>query len=372
MKNFKPMHPWRDVGFVLACASFSTCAVGTGLPPSFDCRKATTDSENAICESPELSDLDGQLGRAFGDLIAIAKPDRLKDTRADQAAWIRSRDATCKGDKGCLGIFIRQRILVLKTPQTDGAGTHPSAPLAAEAEQGPTRGRTPISAAPSRAADTASTSKPALADKVWYWDQKYYCSGDPHYGIGKADPAYGIGNGEYISEAEARRANVSRSGVSVPCSTKLEPLATCNDGRQVYYVYSPEHRVVETSLHSEGYDATGASGTKENEWTAAASRLAEYVCGQGAPRTFHGPVAKWDVDFKSRFDAQAKAHEDDRLARMKKARQSSDCVSTKSRWDNLIEVEKTRELTIPEIRKKADVSAAAEAFNCGKLDEPWD
>jgi len=57
---------------------------------------------------------------------------------------------------------------------------------------------------------------------------------------------------------------------------------------------------------------------------------------------------------------------------MKKARQSSDCVSTKSRWDNLIEVEKTRELTIPEIRKKADVSAAAEAFNCGKLDEPWD
>jgi hypothetical protein len=132
-----------------------------------------------------------------------------------------------------------------------------------------------------------------------------------------------------------------------------------------------DHGLVETASDPKGYTATGGSGANIKDWTAEAWRLARYVCGQGAPDSFHGPVTEWDAKFRSLFDAQKKVYEEDRAARMRKARQSSDCVSIKSRWDNLAEVEKTRELTMPEIRTKADLSAAAEMFNCGKLDEPW-
>lgn len=86
----------------------------SGIPPSFDCRKASTATEHAICGSPELSSLDGQLGATYSDLIAATPTDQLKATRTDQASWIKNRDTTCNGDTTCLGSYLRQRIATLK------------------------------------------------------------------------------------------------------------------------------------------------------------------------------------------------------------------------------------------------------------------
>jgi uncharacterized protein YecT (DUF1311 family) len=86
----------------------------SGIPPSFDCRRATTATENAICASSELSSLDGELGRAFSDAIARLPPDQLKIARADQNAWIKVRDNACNGNATCLSNYLRQRISELR------------------------------------------------------------------------------------------------------------------------------------------------------------------------------------------------------------------------------------------------------------------
>jgi len=83
------------------------------LPPSFDCRKATTATEIAICASPELSNLDGQLGRAFSDAYAAARGEQVKNLRLQQVAWIKTRDEDCKGEASCLDSYLRKRIAEL-------------------------------------------------------------------------------------------------------------------------------------------------------------------------------------------------------------------------------------------------------------------
>ena len=89
-------------------------------PPSFDCGRASTATERAICASPELSNLDAELGRAFSDLVATAPASRLRDLRSEQAVWIKERDATCKGDETCLGRYLRERSAALKEIKASG------------------------------------------------------------------------------------------------------------------------------------------------------------------------------------------------------------------------------------------------------------
>ena len=114
--------------------------MGTG--PSFDCRKATTTTENAICASAELSNLDGQLGQVFSDVIATASPDQTKNVRAQQVAWIKARNDECQGDPSCLGTSLRKRIAELSTIKAE----HRSSPTAQEGLQNaiPTASPTPI------------------------------------------------------------------------------------------------------------------------------------------------------------------------------------------------------------------------------------
>lgn len=86
-------------------------AMESGTPPSFDCRRATTITENAICASAELSSLDGQLGQVFSDVIATAtaSPAHMKNVRAEQVAWIKARNDECQGNASCLGASLRKR-----------------------------------------------------------------------------------------------------------------------------------------------------------------------------------------------------------------------------------------------------------------------
>jgi len=85
-----------------------------GEPPSFDCNRASTVTEKAICADADLSDLDGRLGQAFSDAIAVANDDQTKRLRADQRAWIGNRDKFCAGDTSCLKGAIQRRTTELK------------------------------------------------------------------------------------------------------------------------------------------------------------------------------------------------------------------------------------------------------------------
>lgn len=69
-------------------------AVQAGEGPSFDCARASTATEHAICGSAALSALDRQIAERY------AKVRGLADVKPAQRAWIRDRDRSCASLEG--------------------------------------------------------------------------------------------------------------------------------------------------------------------------------------------------------------------------------------------------------------------------------
>ena len=70
----------------------------TTFAASFDCTKASTAGEKAICADPELSKLDEQLAKAYKR--ALQKGPRAK-VQVDQRAWLKEQ-RDCGADRFCL------------------------------------------------------------------------------------------------------------------------------------------------------------------------------------------------------------------------------------------------------------------------------
>ena len=65
---------------------------------SFDCARARSEVEIAICGSSELARQDRRLSEAYQERLTWAENEtRAAASRAEQRAWLRHRDATCKG-----------------------------------------------------------------------------------------------------------------------------------------------------------------------------------------------------------------------------------------------------------------------------------
>jgi uncharacterized protein YecT (DUF1311 family) len=64
-----------------------------GQAASFDCTKAGSPSEKAVCASPRVSALDGKLGDAFRTALKN-HPDKADALKLDQRHWLASRDDT--------------------------------------------------------------------------------------------------------------------------------------------------------------------------------------------------------------------------------------------------------------------------------------
>ncbi len=76
---------------------------------SFDCSKATTKIERMICDNPELSKLDEDLGLVYGEALEKASdPAVLKN---EQLQWLKERNAC--GDADCAGFSYKERIAYL-------------------------------------------------------------------------------------------------------------------------------------------------------------------------------------------------------------------------------------------------------------------
>lgn len=63
---------------------------------SFDCAKAKTPQEKAICASPKLSNADDQMAAAYRSALAAAPPEMREKLRESQRDWIRNMAATCR------------------------------------------------------------------------------------------------------------------------------------------------------------------------------------------------------------------------------------------------------------------------------------
>jgi uncharacterized protein len=81
---------------------------------SFDCTKATTGPERAICHSAEASVAHCLLGYVYKDAADSAKAQgSYPQLEEQELAWIASRNMECGTNEACLTKSIKQRALLL-------------------------------------------------------------------------------------------------------------------------------------------------------------------------------------------------------------------------------------------------------------------
>ena len=78
--------------------------------PSFDCGRAVTSSEHAICDEPMLWALDRAVSLIYGVLAGVAKAEERTALKASQRSWIEWRDG-CGAEVTCLEEAYYKRLL---------------------------------------------------------------------------------------------------------------------------------------------------------------------------------------------------------------------------------------------------------------------
>ncbi|MBV9043918.1 MAG: DUF4163 domain-containing protein [Alphaproteobacteria bacterium] len=88
--------------------------------PSFDCRKAKSNIEKAVCGDAKLARLDRQMAEAYESKLAEGEfdPDAAKKLKADQRAWLAATMKACNiaAPGPCLANAYAARIAVIRTP----------------------------------------------------------------------------------------------------------------------------------------------------------------------------------------------------------------------------------------------------------------
>lgn len=87
--------------------------------PSFDCQRARSSAEQAICESMELAAYDRSVAKAFASRVQLLEEtedvEGMRDLRAAQKAWLKLRDA-CESQMECLTAVMASRLQALVEP----------------------------------------------------------------------------------------------------------------------------------------------------------------------------------------------------------------------------------------------------------------
>lgn len=96
--SFDGVEGWAAGWFLVE----GTASTSDRIAPSFDCAKASTSAEEAVCEDPHLARLDLELARLYRLAVRGPNmtPDRLDDLKASQRGWVKGRDACWKAEIG--------------------------------------------------------------------------------------------------------------------------------------------------------------------------------------------------------------------------------------------------------------------------------
>ena len=89
--------------------------------PSFDCSRASSAVEAAICANPQLAALDQRLSQVYAGARARLGTAGRRRLGAAQRAWIRERNS-CGGDHFCIGQYYQQRLAELTRGGGGGSG----------------------------------------------------------------------------------------------------------------------------------------------------------------------------------------------------------------------------------------------------------
>jgi len=97
-------------------------AASQGEAASFDCAKAATPTEHAICDKPQLSKLDDQTAGLYYSLISggkVLQNGSVADVKAQQVKFLAQRDA-CGANYDCLIDAYTAQIMYLKAAAGEG------------------------------------------------------------------------------------------------------------------------------------------------------------------------------------------------------------------------------------------------------------
>lgn len=102
--------------------SVSLLAAGSGHAASFDCSKATTPTEHAICDNPQLSHLDDQTAGLYYTLVSGGAPQATASVEAvkkEQASFLTKRNQ-CGANYNCLIDAYTNQIMYLNAASGKG------------------------------------------------------------------------------------------------------------------------------------------------------------------------------------------------------------------------------------------------------------
>ncbi|MBL8665548.1 MAG: DUF1311 domain-containing protein [Candidatus Odyssella sp.] len=97
------------------CLAAAPALAQDGPKASFDCKKAATPVERAICDAPHAAELDRALDELYKAALAKAGA-RRGEIEAQQRQWLARRNTGCgraKPDAACIETLYKQRIVAL-------------------------------------------------------------------------------------------------------------------------------------------------------------------------------------------------------------------------------------------------------------------
>jgi uncharacterized protein len=115
-------HPWK-IAQAAALASTLLLLCAYAHAQSFDCNKASTPVETAICTDKALGELDTTLAGELKDALSNANPEQRADLLRDERQWLRFRNQHCAASPPtageslpeCLAAVYRDRISHFKS-----------------------------------------------------------------------------------------------------------------------------------------------------------------------------------------------------------------------------------------------------------------
>jgi len=90
----------------LLCASLLPLSATAA---SYDCTRANTAAEIAVCDNGDLNRLDEDLAVLYRSLLNQLPPRQANRLRDDQRSWLIARDS-CRADVRCLRARYRERM----------------------------------------------------------------------------------------------------------------------------------------------------------------------------------------------------------------------------------------------------------------------
>ncbi len=106
----------RRIMLAVVATSVLLSAPAYAAQPSFDCRKASHEAEQLICQDAELAALDRSLAELYSTVLKHTPAREQQRLKTEQSGWVKGRNDCWKASdpRGCIKGEYEARIRELK------------------------------------------------------------------------------------------------------------------------------------------------------------------------------------------------------------------------------------------------------------------